>query len=127
MKFAEYPFVVIDLYGRERHPEYTNSEQFDEETYAGRRARVELMMKTYSYVENGIPPDNRIILIEHDYVELTKRTGSTATPVSAFMGAGPQFGMLIDTKGRMIQWKEWERPEQHDEVLSHIFGLEPGF
>jgi len=29
MKFADFPFVVIDLYGRERHPEFTNQEVSD--------------------------------------------------------------------------------------------------
>ncbi len=85
------------------------------------------MLKTFSYVEDGIPPANNLLLIENDYVDVLKRTGSTSTPVSGSMGMGPQFGMIIDLEGRIIHFKNWERPEQHDEVLSNIFGLEPGF
>jgi hypothetical protein len=126
MKYAEFPFIMIDLYGRERHPEFTNSEGYDVETYAARRVRIELMLKTFSYVQNGIPPENHILLVEEDYIDLTKRTGSTMTTVSGPMGVGPQFGMVIDLQGRLIHYTNWQRPEQQDEVLSAIFGVEPG-
>lgn len=127
MKFADFPFVVIDLYGRERHPEFTAQENFDIETYSARRDRAELMMKTFSYVADGIPPANRLILIEEDYLDVTKRTGSTSTPITAALGAGPQFGLLIDLNFKVIHYTNWQRPEQQDEVLSKIFGLPVGF
>lgn len=126
-KFANFPLVTIDLYGRERHPEFTNSETSDIETYSARRDRAELMMKTFSYVTNGVPPVTRLILIEEDFLDLTARTGSTATPVTASLGAGPQFGMLIDLNGKVIHYTNWQRPEQQDEVLSKIFGVPVGF
>ncbi len=119
--------MIVNLYGRERHPEFTQSEVLDVETYAARRERALLMEKTFSYVENGVRPENHILLIEEDKINLLERTSSTTTVVSSSMGMGPQFGMVIDLKGRIIHFKNWERPEQHDEVLSNIFGVEPGF
>jgi hypothetical protein len=118
--------VIVNLYGRERHPEFTQSEGFDEETYAARRERALLMEKTFSYVEKGVRPDNHFLLIEEDTLNLTERTGSGSTTVTHSMGMGPQFGMVVDLTGRIIHFKNWERPEQHDEVLSAIFGVAPG-
>jgi hypothetical protein len=41
-------------------------------------------------------------------------------------GGRPQGGFIIDLNGRIIVNQQWERPEQIDEVLAQIFGLEPG-
>lgn len=119
--------MALDLYGRERHPEFTAQESFDIETYSARRDRAELMMKTFSNINGGVPPATRVIMIEEDFLDVTKRTGSTNTPVTASYGAGPQFGMIVDLNGKSIHYTNWQRPEQQDEVLSKIFGVAVGF
>lgn len=126
-KFAGFPFIAIDDYGRERHPEWTNSEAGDIEDYAHRRDRMELMMKTMSYVPDGIPPATRIILLDVDHLNMTERTGATnGTVVNSMMGGHYQPGMLIDLSGRFIQILGPQNIAREDEVLSNIFGVPVG-
>jgi len=126
MKFTDFPVVMLDLYGRERHPEYTQGESFDEETYGARRERIVLMEKTFQYVENGARPDNRIVLVDVDQINVTERTGSTTTVATAKWGQRAQGAWIVDLNGKIIASQVWERPEQLDEVLSHIFDVEVG-
>jgi len=85
------------------------------------------MMKTFSYVSDGVPPSNRLILVDVDFLDVIERTGSSSgTVVTAKYGQRPQFSHIIDLNGKIIQAMTWQRPEQNDEVLSHIFGVEPG-
>lgn len=127
MKYADFPFMVMDLYGRERHPEFTNQEVGDIESYSARRDRVELMMKTFSYVAQGVPPANRLILVDVDFVDMTQRLGSsTGTVVTAQYGQRPQGAWIIDLNGKIIQTQVWQDMGKNDEVLAAIFGLEAG-
>lgn len=124
-KFADYPVVMLDIYGRERHPESTGS-AFVQESYNDRRQRAELMLWTYKNTTNGAPPSNRFFLMDEDPPpELLLAT--TSTIVTHMYGGRPQGGIVIDLNGKIIVNQQWERPEQIDEVLSNIFGIAPGF
>jgi hypothetical protein len=121
---------MVDLYGRERHPEATDNMGFVLESYNDRRQRAELMLWTLQYVQGGVRDvANRVLLIDEDGPE-SLRTNPTATMTSTWVthmyGGRPQGGFIIDLNGRIIVNQQWERPEQIDEVLAQIFGLEPG-
>jgi len=120
--------VILDVYGGERHPEYTEGAHRDEETYAGRRERAQLMLKTYDYVPDGKVEPNRHILIDTNATDpkLREEWGAYGTFVTQSLGGAPQESILVDLEGRVVQFNVWQRPEQNDEVLSAIFGLEPG-
>ncbi len=86
------------------------------------------MMRTFSYVADGVPPANRVILLDVDFLDVTQRTGSgSGTVATAKFGQRVQGGWVIDLNGKIIQTQVWQRPEQNDEILSEIFGVEPGF
>lgn len=119
--------MILDIYGRERHPEFSNGERLDTEDYASRRDRAELMLKTFSYVAEGVPPANRIILMDVDTLNLIDRTGTGSTVVTATYGGRPQSSHIIDLNGKIIQTLIWQRPEQNDELLSNLFGLPVGY
>ncbi len=124
-KFAEFPVVMLDIYGRERHPEATSNEGFVQESYNDRRQRAELMLWTLQYIADGVPPANRIILIDEDG-PAEQRKSTYSTVVTHAYGGRPQGGYIIDLKGRIFVTQVWERPEQIDETLSKVFGLAPG-
>jgi len=121
-KFADFPLVTLDLYGRERHPEWSEGEDRDIEDYASRHDRAELMMKSLSYVPDGIPPATRFVLIDVDSVNLVGRVHK----VTALTGGRAQSSMIIDLNGKVIQTLVWQDMAKNDEVLSGIFGLTPG-
>jgi len=126
-KYAnDYPVLFVDIYGRERHPEATDNQGFVQESYNDRRQRAELMLWTLQYVENGVRDvNNRILLIDEDGPEEI-RTVTYSTWVTHMYGGRPQGGYVIDLDGRIIVNQQWERPEQIDEALAQIFGVEPG-
>lgn len=127
-KFADYPVIAIDLYGRERHPEWTSGEMNDTEDYSSRRARYEMMLKTLSYMPDGIPPPTRIVLIDVDHLDLTERIYVGAgTVVNSMYGQRWQSGAVIDLNGKFIQNTPSQRVNMEDEILSEIFGVPVGF
>jgi hypothetical protein len=71
-------------------------------------------------------PDNRHILIDRDG-PADVRNSTYSTVATHLFGGRPQTGLIIDPNGRIIHTRVWESPEQIDEVLSNVFGLEPGF
>lgn len=130
-KFADYPVVMLDIYGRERHLEATST-QLIQENYNERRQRAELMMFTFQYIPGGIPPTNRVILIDEDYPEEARAALEATNPqhimtqVTHAYGGRPQGSFVIDLKGNIVNTQQWERPELVDEVLSNIFGVAAG-
>jgi hypothetical protein len=126
-KFADYPVVMLDIYGRERHPEASaEGEDLVLETYAERRHRAELMLYTLEKVPNGIQADNRFILIDEDQDQRIWNTSTGSSRVTHLVGGAPQSGMIVDLNGRVIHFSNWENAAKIDEVLSNVFGLEPG-
>lgn len=117
---------MIDLYGRSRHPEHPDAEALDEETYTARRKRAQLMLKTYEKIPDGIPPDTRYVLIDEDKFDEMEPGKLSGTVVIPRWGGLSQFHRIVDLEGRIIDVANWENVSQIDEVLSNIFGVEPG-
>jgi hypothetical protein len=115
---------MIDVYGRERHPENSGtSTQFLQESYNDRRQRAQMMLYTLNNISS--PPDNRIFLIDEEGPEV-QRQSTYSTKVTHMYGGRPQGAIIIDLDGKIILTQVWERAEQGDEILSNIFGLAPG-
>jgi len=118
--------MMLDIYGRERHPEATGTTtDFTTESYQARRERAELMLYTLRVVEGGAPPANRIFLIDEEN-PFGVRNSTYSTIVTHMYGGRPQGAFIIDLNGKIIETQVWQRAEQGDEILSQIFGLEPG-
>jgi len=129
-KFADFPLVVLSIYGRERHPEFSPSEAYIIETYAKRVERARLMMLTLNLTSQGFPA-NRHLLIDESFPvgqipEVGREQPTMATVATALYGLRPQGGWIIDPTGHIVSSQIWERPEKEDEVLSQIFGVEAG-
>ncbi len=123
-KFEEFPVVMLDVYGRERHPENSGtSTEFLQESYNDRRQRAQMML--YTLRNLSAPPDNRIFLIDEEGPQ-EQRTSTYSTKVTHMFGGRPQGAIIIDLNGKIILTQVWERAEQGDEILSNIFGVAPG-
>lgn len=129
-KFAEFPLVILTLYGRERHPEFVSDESWLIETYAERIERARLMMLTLNLTSQAFPA-NRLLLIDESFPvgqipDVGQEQPTMATVATAKYGLRPQGGWIVDPTGHIVESQIWERPEKLDEVLSQIFGLQPG-
>ena len=115
---------MLDIYGRERHPENSGtSTNFLQESYNDRRQRAQMML--YTLRNLSAPPANRLFLIDEDG-PFEQRNSTYSTKVTHMYGGRPQGGIIIDLKGKIIVTQVWERAEQGDEILSNIFGVAPG-